>query len=85
MSMIETFLSYCTWQNIVIFVLIHALTYWYALNAIKKIITVDKERDTKYEAFSRTDKEIFTWWRFPSTITKYKRHLFYCSDFNVLG
>jgi hypothetical protein len=67
--MIEVFLSYCTWRNFIIYTLVHVLTYWYAMNTIKKLITKDKERDTKYAAFSRTDKDRFTWWKFPCTIS----------------
>ena len=68
MSMIEVLLSYCTWTNFIIYTLVHVLTYWYAMNKIKKLITKDKERDSKYEAFSRTDKDTFTWWKFPCMI-----------------
>ena len=71
MSMIEVLLSYCTWTNFIIYTLVHVLTYWYALNTIKKLITKDKERDSKYEAFSRTDKDAFTWWKFPRMIIFY--------------
>lgn len=32
---------------------------------VKPLITIDKERDAKFPAFERLDKDQFTWWKLP--------------------
>lgn len=58
---------------IMIYIIIHALTYWYAMKCIEKIITQDKARDFKYSPFSRTDKLSYYWCKLPFVMTFWPR------------
>jgi hypothetical protein len=66
MDYFNTFLSYVTPTNIILYILLHVVTYAYALHASKYAFYTDPELDKKYAPFARTDKKwAFTWWRFP--------------------
>ena len=54
-----------SWKNAIIYIIIHLLTYWYAVEKTKKILTIDEKRDQKYAPFARTDKSYYTWRMFP--------------------
>lgn len=59
-------LSFLTPLNVTLYVLIHALTYQYAISQSEYAIKKVPELDQKYKPFARTDRDTaFTWSSFP--------------------
>jgi hypothetical protein len=59
--MLDWFLPYLTPLNIAIYVLIHALTFHWAMRDNKKYLKAPKEAQQKYYAFRRTDADQWSW------------------------